>query len=104
MLIQMNNIEGVNPLTSDSLVVIPERRVGNTTRVVNEIIEILFFNNQAVQIKDHYEDGKHKEANKRVWHAVLRRLQTEHKINIKKAFTINDGRVMQLKANRRDWY
>ena len=51
------------------------RRVGNSTRLINNAIEILF-TEKAVSIKDHYQNGEHQEANNQLFQRVFNRLRT----------------------------
>jgi len=55
-----------------------KRRDGNTTRLVDNAIQILF-NGDICVVLDHYEMGRHKNANKHLFDAILRRLEIEHR-------------------------
>ncbi len=53
------------------------RRVGNTTRQVDEAIQTLF-ETGFWQAKDHWQEGGHPIANRHLFTRVLNRLRAEH--------------------------
>ena len=50
---------------------------GQTTRLVDEAIQVLFRDGK-VEVRDHYD---HPEAHKNLVRAIERRLKTEHRVN-----------------------
>lgn len=56
---------------------IPGRMVGNSTRMIDLIIQLLF-DGKKVQVKDHYDRGSSMKANAILFDRVLRRLFREH--------------------------
>ena len=57
------------------------RRSGNTTRLVDAGIQIVFDGYICV-CEDHYIAGNNRQANKRLFDLIIRRLKTEHNITI----------------------
>ena len=55
---------------------LPGRRVGNTTRLVDHSIQLLF-TWRVIACHDQYNDGRHREANKRLFDLIIKRLR-EH--------------------------
>ena len=55
-----------------------KRRDGNTTRLVDNAIQILF-NGDICVVLDHHEMGRNRTANKYLFDAILRRLEIEHR-------------------------
>lgn len=58
----------------------PGRRMGNTSRLADHIIQELF-KGKTVTIRDHHQGGDHHQANEHLRRIVLRRLSFEHNIN-----------------------
>jgi hypothetical protein len=56
----------------------PRRRDGNTTRLVDNAIQILFRGDICV-VLDHHEWGRNHRANKNLFDAILERLHREHR-------------------------
>lgn len=54
-----------------------QRRIGNTTRIVDRAIQDLFITGEA-KIIDHYENGNNKDANKHALKITINRLRNEH--------------------------
>ena len=54
------------------------RRDGNTTRLIDNAIQILFSGKICV-VLDHHEWGKSRMANKHLFDQILRRLEIEHR-------------------------
>lgn len=63
--------------TIDESIIHSGRMVGNTSRQINLAIDMLFKRNTVI-VRDHYEHGKNKEANKRLMSLIIKRLQTEY--------------------------
>jgi hypothetical protein len=55
-----------------------KRRDGNTTRLVDNAIQILF-NGDICVVLDHHEMGRNSKANKHLFDAILKRLEVEHR-------------------------
>lgn len=53
------------------------RRHGNTTRLIDNAIQIIFSGNICV-VEDHHDMGSHKVANKHLFDKILKRLNSEH--------------------------
>lgn len=53
------------------------RRVGNTTRQIDEAVQLLFAG-FIVKCEDHHEDGKNHDSNVRLYNLIIKRLITEH--------------------------
>lgn len=60
-----------------NIVIKEGRGKGNTTRIINEAVEILF-NNGEVKLKDHWD---HREADKYLLDAVINRLRRENRFD-----------------------
>lgn len=60
------------------------RRMGNTTRIIDSIIQLLFTTNTIILIRDHCQNGTHDKANKDLFKRILKRLQSEHNITFSK--------------------
>jgi hypothetical protein len=60
-----------------SLVQTPTRRAGNTTRLVDECIQLLFSGVVCV-CHDHWENGNNRHANQNLFERVMKRLNYEH--------------------------
>jgi len=58
---------------------IPGRMSGNSTRQIDLAIQ-LFFTHQIVKIRDHYQWGKSRRANKLLFSRVIKRLHAEHRL------------------------
>jgi len=63
--------------TLENAVLTRRRRDGNTTRLIDNAIRILFEGKVCVCL-DHHEMGDNKIENKRLFESVLRRLNLEH--------------------------
>lgn len=62
---------------------------GNTTRLVDHAIQIIFSGKKCI-ILDHYLNGQFRDANKRLFDLVFERLCREHNLmNNIKSFSIN---------------
>jgi len=68
------------------------RGTGNTTRLVDHTIQILFEGKECL-ILDHYDFGNNRKANEALINRILRRLDIEHDI------TIENGKVSMCKVN-----
>lgn len=55
-----------------------KRRDGNTTRLVDNAIQILFKGHICV-VLDHYQRGRHRDSNERLFKEIMRRLDAEHR-------------------------
>jgi hypothetical protein len=55
----------------------PERNSGNTTRLIDHAIQILFSGKVCVCL-DHFQNGMKREANLEVFEGVIKRLKAEH--------------------------
>ena len=55
------------------------RRDGNTTRLIDNAIQILYSGKVCV-VLDHYDDGKYRNSNKLLFEAILKRLTIEHRL------------------------
>jgi hypothetical protein len=53
------------------------RMVGNTTRLVDHAIQLLF-DGKIVVVHDDWDSGKHKRANEHLFTSILKRLNFEH--------------------------
>lgn len=56
------------------------RRQGNSTRQIDLAIHYLF-NEFKIEVRDHYQNGTHDEANKNLFERILKRLNLEHGLN-----------------------
>lgn len=74
--IEVSNIEIARP--DNGVVIYDRRRAGNSTRLVDGIIQLLFTTDTIVIVRDHYQDGKHENANKDLFNRVMKRLTHEH--------------------------
>ncbi len=54
--------------------ILPYRRIGNTTRIIDNAIQLLF-QGHTVRVEDHFQD---RHAQKRVYDAICKRLNSEH--------------------------
>lgn len=68
---KVTTLEGMSEITS-------KRRDGNSTRLVDNAIQILFNGNICV-VLDHYEMGRNRQANRCLFDAILRRLESDHR-------------------------
>ena len=71
------------------------RRSGNTTRLVDAGIQIVFDGYICV-CEDHHNQGKDRHSNKRLMHLIIRRLAIEHHL------AVFDG-IMVDKENHEIW-
>jgi len=96
MALILNKMEKQSTLENMSNKITSRRRDGNTTRLVDNAIQILFEGKICI-VKDHHEYGTNRLANKHLFTQILRRLEIEHRwifenkrININKdKFEIN---------------
>lgn len=59
--------------------IIQARRVGNTTRLIDHIIQLLYtYPYEPILIVDHYNDGTDKNANDVLVEYVMNRIHSEH--------------------------
>lgn len=72
-----NELRRSSPLDAE-LVLSPYRRSGNTTRLVDNCIQIIFSGHVCV-CEDHWEYGKNRLANKNLFERVLDRINKEHR-------------------------
>lgn len=68
---------------------IPVRRMGNTTRQVDFAIQKLF-DGYVVKMEDHFENGKHRVANKFLFARVMERLEREFRMSHRKNFEYDE--------------
>ena len=57
-----------------------QRRTGNSTRQIDIAVNLLF-KGYKVEIKDHWEYGSHREANRNLFQRIIKRLQVEHRLD-----------------------
>jgi hypothetical protein len=69
------------------------RRDGNTTRIVDNAIQILFSGKVCV-VMDHHNVGRHSQMNEYLLKCILRRLEIEHR------WLVNDKRVNVAKNKK----
>lgn len=74
----------------------PKRMDGNTTRVIDNAIQILF-NGDICVMQDHDKSGNNRKMNEYVFDRVLMRLQIEHK-------HIFDSGLVRYNKNRLEIY
>jgi|GEM_PF-2838877 len=67
--------------TIDGVELIYQRRVGNSIRQIDAAINHLF-NGFKVEVKDHWENGTNKKANRCLFDGILGRLQSEHRLDV----------------------
>jgi hypothetical protein len=68
------------------------RRDGNTTRLIDNAIQIIF-NGDICVVLDHHEMGRNRKANKHLFESIIRRLQIEHSyIFVQKRVKIDHNR------------
>ena len=67
----------IKETTLENVVLTNRRRDGNTTRLIDNAIRILFEGKICICL-DHHEMGNNKMKNKRLFESVLRRLNSEH--------------------------
>ena len=65
--------------TLDGFLPNPNRRSGNTTRLVDRAIQIIF-NGDTCLVEDHYKNGEDKRLNKYLFYKILDRLDSEHSL------------------------
>lgn len=63
--------------TLEGFTVVYGRRVGNTVRLIDHAIQLLF-SGKAIVCCDHYKNGAHDLANKDLFYRILDRLHREH--------------------------
>lgn len=81
----MERFEGISKDIKHAITgvrIVPWRRAGNTIRIINNTIEILFEEGSVI-VYDHHEYGEHKEANKHLLDSLKRRLVIEHRMEEK---------------------
>jgi hypothetical protein len=82
--------------TLEGVYIAPERASGNTTRIINNAIELLF-KGVRIEIKDHHENGNSDMANRILADRILKRLQCE-KLCSQEWIDFNKGKMtMKLK-------
>jgi hypothetical protein len=52
---------------------------GNSTRLIDRAIQLLYMG-KIVVVQDHWQNGQHKEANRYLFEAILKRLSQEHQL------------------------
>lgn len=57
------------------------RAVGNTTRIVDKAIQMLF-NGDTIKVEDHFKYGEDRRANERLYHLIISRLKTEYREDV----------------------
>lgn len=78
--------------------ILDERRCGNTTRLVDAAIQILFSGN-ICEVRDHVDNGKHYDANLYLFNAIMRRLSVEHAWSIKNSGVIASKQKLQIQLS-----
>jgi hypothetical protein len=68
---------GVSTLEGCDNIINWERRSGNTTRLVDNAIQIIFEGYNCV-VRDHHEMGENRIANKRLFDIIIKRIHSEH--------------------------
>jgi len=76
----------INPL--DHVVISEGRRKGNTTKIADKIIQLLF-EGHTVAVLDHVKNGCASDNNKRLFGIVINRLKKEHAEHTFKAYAVN---------------
>ncbi len=67
------------------------RRDGNTTRLVDNAIQIIYSGKICV-VLDHHEMGRNKDMNKRLFNLIMQRLQNEHRRAVDNGVIIHEYR------------
>jgi len=73
-------------LSTSGLSFTEERRSGNTTRIINNAIKLLFSNKgnpMEVICVDHFKSGQWKAANKHIFERIIQRIEREHNLRHK---------------------
>ena len=74
------------------------RQDGNSTRQVNLAVQMLF-KGETVQVLDHWEHGRHKEANEHLFNMILDRLTCEHGLRTKDDMEVDRNKlIIKLKS------
>jgi hypothetical protein len=82
--------------TLEGVYISSERASGNTTRIINNAIELLF-KGYKINIVDHYDYGNSSQANRMLADRILKRLQSE-KLCSQEWIDFNKGKMtMKLK-------
>jgi hypothetical protein len=55
-----------------------DRRDGNSTRIIDHAVQIIF-NQKICVVQDHWQNGRHDEANKDLFRRILDRCYREHR-------------------------
>lgn len=63
--------------TLDNVLILPGRAKGNTTRQINNAIDLLF-QGKKIKIVDHWENGTHKHANLHQFNTLLDRISRDY--------------------------
>ena len=93
----MKGIKGLKEArnTWDDVIFTPARRSGNTIRQIDKAIQLLY-DGYIVKVVDHWEYGRHYNANRHLFDGILRRLQCEHRLQEltrKKEIRINRNKL-----------
>jgi len=67
--------------TLSELTLIPGRKVGNTTREVDNAIDMLY-EGYIIEARDHYALGGDRKANEMLLERILKRLLFEHQVDL----------------------
>jgi hypothetical protein len=73
-----------------------QRRDGNTTRLVDNAIQILFSGDICV-VLDHHEMGRNHKANKHLFDQILRRLEVEHRWVLEQKRVMIDKKRLEIR-------
>ncbi len=77
----------------------PGRRCGNSTRLVDKAIQILFSGKICI-VKDHHEHGYNVCSNEDLLRRILQRLEIEHKIKYAKNDSVLDRSVQVNRVDK----
>lgn len=89
-------LKRVTTLEGMGEVITSKRKDGNTTRLIDNAIQILFKGHICV-VLDHHEMGKHEGANKDLFNAILRRLDNEHRLFFNKEIVKFDKKRLEIR-------
>lgn len=72
------------------------RKVGNSTRICDHAIQLLFSGHK-IQVQDHFENGTNTHSNKLLFTKIMNRLYDEHKLQVKDIEFDMDRLTIKLK-------
>lgn len=83
----------LEPGDHDKLGLTSRRRDGNSTRQIDNAVQLLF-RGETIRVLDHWEDGQHQNANEFLFRGIMKRLTYEFQLDFKKDIIFDSNRLI----------